>query len=185
MNATTRILLGASGALLSISGAAATLSAQQTLEPVRVTANAAADRLHDEAMALPTETRYANKAAKLHERSAALRDESDPQAATCLRSAAFLRYYAGGRRASADLMEKAAERSANIGDVAKAADAYVDAAYIAQELKQGERARELARHAELLANSPLITDVQRASIRARIGEPAMVALLAPVTAGGR
>src|SRR5689334_8320618 len=46
MKATTRILLGASGALLSISGAAATLSAQQTLEPVRVTANAAADKLH-------------------------------------------------------------------------------------------------------------------------------------------
>jgi hypothetical protein len=184
MNATTRILLGASGALLSISGAAATLSAQQTLEPVHVTANARADSFHDQAMALPTETRFATKAARLHERSAELRDESDPMAASCLRTAAFLRYYAGGRRASADLMEKAAERAAGIGDVGRAADSYVDAAYIAQELKEGDRARTLARKAELLANSPLITDVQRASIRARIGEPAMVALLAPAAEPG-
>jgi len=177
MKATTRIFLGASGALLSISGAAATLPAQQTLEPVRVTANAAADKLHDEAMAMPTETRLANKMAKLHERSAALRDEGDPQAATCLRSAAFLRYYSGGRQASANLMERAAERSANIGDVARAADSYVDAAYIAQELKEVDRARAFAHKAVLLANSPLLTDTQRASIRSRIGEPAMVALL--------
>ena len=185
MNATTRILLGASGALLSIAGAAATLSAQQTLDPVRVTANAAADRFHDEAMAMPTETRLANNAAKLHERSAELRDASDPQAASCLRTAAFLRYYAGGRRASADLMEKAAERAAEIGDVARAADSYVDAAYIAQELRESDRARSFARRAELLANSPLISETQRASIRARIGEPAMVALLAPAEVGAR
>jgi hypothetical protein len=178
MNATTRILLGASSALLSISGAAATLSAQQTLDPVRVTANARADKFHDEAMAMPTETRLANKAAKLHERSAELRDESDPMAASCLRTAAFLRYYAGGRRAGADLMEKSAERAMGIGDVARAADAYIDAAYIAQELKEGDRARSLAHRAELLANSPLITDVQRASIRARISGPTgVVAML--------
>jgi hypothetical protein len=178
MKATTRILLGASGALLSISGAAATLSAQQTLEPVHVTANARADLFHDQAMALPTETRLANKAAKLHERSAELRDESDPMAASCLRTAAFLRYYAGGRRASADLMEKAAERAAGIGDVARAADSYIDAAYIAQELREGTRARELAHRAELLASSPLLTDAQRASIRARISGPTgVVAML--------
>ena len=177
MKATTRILLGASGALLSITGAAATLSAQQTLDPVHVTANARADSFHDDAMALPTETRFATKAAKLHERSAELRDESDPMAATCLRTAAFLRYYAGGRRASADLMEKAAERAAGIGNVALAADSYIDAAYIAQELREGSRARELAHRAELLANSPLISEVQRASIRSRISGPSAVAML--------
>ena len=177
MNATTRILLRASGALLTISGAAAVLPAQQTLDPVRVTANARADKFHDEALALPTETRLALKAAKLHERSAALRDESDPQAATCLRSAAFLRYYAGSRRASADLMEKAADRAAGIGDVARAADSYIDAAYIAQELKDVSRARELAHRAELLSNSPLITDVQRAALRARITGPGVVAMM--------
>lgn len=177
MNATTRILLGATGALLSISGAAATLPAQQTLEPVHVTVNARADRFHEQAMALPTETRFANKAAKLHERSAELRDESDPMAASCLRTAAFLRYYAGGRRASADLMEKAAERAAEIGDVARAADSYVDAAYIAQELKEGDRARAFAHRAELLANSPLITETQRAAIRARISGAGTVAML--------
>lgn len=179
MNATTRILLGAGGALLTLSSTTAVLTAQHALEPVHVTASATAraDRLHEAAMALPTETRFAAKAAKLHEQSAELRGEGDPEAVNCLRSAAFLRYYAGSRRTSADLMERAAARAANIGDVARAADAYIDAAYIAQELRDGGRARDLARRAQLLANSPLISDVQRAALRARISAPSMVAMV--------
>ena len=179
MKATTRILISASGAVLALSGAATVLPAQQTLEPVHVTASstARADRLHEKAMSLPTEFRYAGKAAKLHEQSAGLRSEDDPQAVGCLRSAAFLRYYSGNRRAGGDLMERAANRAASIGDVARAADSYIDAAYISQELRDPDHARELARRAQLLSASPLLTDVQRAALRARIEGPSVVAIL--------
>jgi hypothetical protein len=170
MKTTTRILLSASGALLALSGASAAALAQHTLAPVHVTASATAraDKLHDQAMNLPTETRYAKKAARLHEESAELRAVDDAQAVGCLRTAAFLRYYAGDRRAGVNLMERAATRAADLGDVARAADAYIDAAYIAQEVKDNARARELGRRAQLLTNSPLLSDAQRLALRNRL-----------------
>jgi len=169
---TRRTLLRAAGALLTLSSAPAAVLAQQTLDPVHVTATPTqqADALHEQALALPTETRFAKRAARMHERSAALRAEGDTKTAECLRTAGYLRYYSGDRRAGANLLAQAAERSAETGDVVRAANAFIDAAIIAGELSDTRRAIDLRTRAELLATSPLISDADRTALRARFAQ---------------
>lgn len=174
MHASTRHLLTLGTSLLTITAAAAATPAvalaQGTLQPVRVTAEgeARADRLRIEAEALPTKLDQFSKAARLYEQSAAARTSGDTATATCLRTAAFLRYYSGDSRAGSALMEKAARNAIEFGDVAGAANAYIDAAIIAVDAQQGGRALDLGRRAELLAKSPALTDAQRDALSGRM-----------------
>lgn len=171
MHTTARHLLSIGGLLLSTAAVPAAASAQSsTLQPVRVTAEAVsrADRLRIEAEALPTRVDQFSKAAKLLERSARAREQGDTATPTLLRTAAFLRYYSGDIGASTKLMEKAAQRSVEHGDVVNAATAYIDAAIIAAEDAQPSRALDLGRRAEQLAASPALTDAQRDALRGRM-----------------
>jgi hypothetical protein len=165
----TRDYLFAGGILLAVAAAPVVASAQQTLAPVRVTANIAyADRLASEADSLSRILSHFKKAAKLYEMSAAARPAGDMKAFTYLRSAAFLRYDAGDKRGSLSLMEQSAQRAADLGDVISAANAYIDAAIIAGELKQAPRAQDLSRRAALLAKSPLLDVAQRSALLGRM-----------------
>ena len=165
----TRNYLLAGGMLVAIAAAPLTASAQQSLAPVRVTANLAnADRLASEADSLAKMLTHFKKAARLYEASAAARPVGDAKAFTHLRAAAFLRYDSGDKRGSLALMEQAAERAANLGDVIAAANAYIDAALIAGELRQGSRAQDDSRRAALLAKSPLLDGAQRNALLARM-----------------
>jgi len=170
MHSSARQLLTLSSTLLALAALPAAARAQATLKPVRVTAQGVsrADRLRIEAEVLPTRLDQFSKAARLYEQSAAAREAGDTATTTCLRTAAFLRYYTGNTRASTDLMEKAAQRSTEQGDVAGAATSYIDAAILAVEAQQGARALDLGRRAEQLAASPLLTDAQRDALRTRM-----------------
>ncbi len=172
MPATTRILLCAGSALLAIAATSAPAAAQARLDAVRVTtpAPSKADRLHAAAEALPTETRFWKKAARLHEESATRRAATDPMSVSCLRTAAFLRFYAGEPRTAVELMEQAATRASEMGDVVTAANSYVDAAFIAQGLHQADRTAALRERAERLSHSPLLEEAQRESIRTRLAQ---------------
>jgi hypothetical protein len=165
----TRNFLFAGATLFAIAAAPAAASAQQTLAPVRVTANIArADRLASEADSLSRMLNEFKRAAKLYEMSAAARPAGDMKAFTHLRAAAFLRYDAGDKRAGLGLMEQAALRAADLGDVIAAANSYIDAAIIAGELKQGTRAQDLSRRAALLTKSPLLDGAQRSALLVRM-----------------
>jgi hypothetical protein len=170
MQATVRSLLGAGAAALALIAAPSAAAAQQPLplDPVRVTATSRAEQLEAEAAALPTMTKEFRKAAGLYERAADARSKEDAERATNLRRAAYLRYYAGDTRAGGHLMERAAQHSAAIGDVALAANAYIDAALIANERAEIDRALDLGGKAELLVNSPLLDETQRAALLGRI-----------------
>jgi hypothetical protein len=165
----TRNNLFAGAVLFAIAAAPIAASAQQTLTPVRVTANVAyADRLAVEADSLSRMLTTARKAAKLYEMSAEHRPVGDAKGYASLRAAAFLRYHAGEKSRSLGLMERAAQGAAEQGDVIAAANCYIDAAIIAGELKQGVRAQELSRHAALLAKSPLLDGAQRTALLVRM-----------------
>ena len=166
MNA--RDLFRVGGAALALCVAPAAASAQQTLDPVRVTALSRAEQLEMEADALPTEVREFKKAAKLFEQAAAARAETDVEKATSLRKAAYFRYYSGDTRASGRLMEKAGEQSVAQGDIASAANAFIDAALIANERTEIDRALALGRRAETLVRSPQLDETQRARLMGRI-----------------
>ena len=165
----TRNFLLAGGALFAIAAAPIAVSAQQTLAPVRVTASVEhADRLAAEAESLATMLTHFKKAAKLYELSAEARSPGDIKGFTNLRAAAFLRYDAGEKRQGLGLMERAAQRAIDLGDVINAANAYIDAAIIAGELRDGSRARELGRRAALLTKSPLLDSAQRTALLIRM-----------------
>ena len=60
------------------------------------------------------------------------------------------------------------DRAIRLGDVMIAAHAYIDAAVIASELRQGSRAIELSERAVLLAKSPLLSADQRSALLERM-----------------
>ena len=164
-----RNFLMAGGMLLAVAAAPNAASAQQKLPPVRVTASLEyADGLMLRAESLSTKLSHFKEAADLFERSADVRTPGDARAVTCLRSAATLRYNSGNKRKGLGLMEKAGDRAISLGDVVSAANSFIDAAVIASELRQGERARELGERAALLTKSPLLTDEQRSALEYRM-----------------
>ena len=164
-----RNFLMAGGMLLAVAAAPVAASAQQKLPPVRVTATLAhAEALMLRAESLSTQLSHFKQAAELYEQSAEMRTASDPRAVSCLRSAATLRYNSGNKRKGLGLMEKAADRAIRLGDVVSAANAYIDAAVIASELRQGDRARDLGERAVLLAKSPLLSEEQRGALMYRM-----------------
>ena len=179
MFTTRRTLALAAGTLSIALGLPTAAAAQRRLEPVRVTAEALAraDSYHDKATALDGSLGAYKKIAHLHERSAELREVTDPKVFECTRTAALLRYYAGDRRRGADGLERAATLAADRGDVLNAANAFVDAAIVARELRQPSRMAALVERAELLASSPLLSDNQRLMLRDRLGRGGEVAAL--------
>lgn len=145
--------------------------AQQPLDPVRVTAasTARADSLFARAARREIQSiRDFRKVAAMYEKSAELREVGDEKRFEALQMAARLRYGSGERRQAADDMEQAAQEAAARGDVVNAADSYIDAAHLAVELRERERALKFVRTAELLTRSPLLSEQQRAAVQTRI-----------------
>jgi len=179
MNSHMRNVLMAGGMLLAVAAAPVSATAQQKLPPVRVTASTEyADKLAFKAESLSMNISHFKRAAELFEQSAGARGPGDSRAVTCLRSAAALRYHSGDRAKGLGLMEKAGDRAIRLGDVVIAANAYIDAALIANELRQGARALDLSQRAALLAKSPLLDETQRSALLDRMSGWTAVAQVA-------
>ena len=129
---------------------------------------ATAERLEQRAAELYAQPRRAEEAARLQQRSALLRDADDPRAIASLEMAARLLAYANRPTDARRIMEQAAERALAMGDVVRAADAYLDAAAIAQEQHSQAQVNRLGRKALLLASSPVLKPAERAGIVDRI-----------------
>ena len=153
------------GVVLATLGLPAAASAQYQLPTL--TSSARADSLHDAAVALVAAHRWTD-AARLHRRSAELRDADDQLGFRCLKEAAALDYASGNRSAARSDMAAAAAHALARGDLRTAALAYVDAAWIAQEQKNTKQVWELGHRAEMLADSPLLASADRAAILKRI-----------------
>ena len=171
-----RVLRTAAACAVALPAAASAQQRSPTpLDPVHVTARATrADQLDARAAAYEQadDSRRWGKAARLRERAAALRPAADPGGFTSLRAAAFSRHALGQRVAAGYLMERAGDQAMARGDVFNAADAYVDAAYIAAELRDPERVREFVGKGTLLMGSPLLSPPQRESLRGRVAQAA-------------
>jgi hypothetical protein len=167
------------GLLLAGGLAPSPAAAQQPMSPTVVTASHEAHALHERAEALRLGTirrNDAKRAAKLHLRAAELRGEEHADSYSCLWSAANLFYAAGSPSKAGEVMERAATQAATRGDVVNAANAYLDASFLASERQQPGKAVELARRADALTTSPLLSATQRATLRARITRASEVAV---------
>src|SRR5688572_21709400 len=150
-------------AVVNVSG----VDAQKTTVP--------ANQLRASAEALYSQPKKAREAASLHEREATARAESDPLVVDALQRAAQLHAFAGDRVRARTVMRRAAEHALRQGDVLKSAHAYLDAAFFALEDGDVGRAFGLAKQADLLALSPLISTADRLAIVRRI-DPARAQL---------
>jgi hypothetical protein len=157
--------LAVASALLATLGLPAAASAQYQLPTL--TSSAKADSLHEAALALTAKHRYGD-AARLHRRSAELRDPDDPLGYRCLKDAAALVYATGDRSSARADMAAAASQALARGELRAAADAYLDAAWIAQEQKNVKQVWENGHRAEMLADSPLLGVADRIAIMKRI-----------------
>jgi hypothetical protein len=144
----------------------ASAAAQYWLPPLTVVAKA--DSLHTAARILAQTSHRWRDAARLHQQSAALRPLEDPLGFRCLSEAAQLSYAGGDRSGARTDMARAAAQALTRGDLEKAAHAYLDAAWIAQEQGKSRQVWELGRRAEILAASPLLNDAQRSLLFRRI-----------------
>ena len=108
------------------------------------------------------------RAADLYRQAAELRDAGDPVAISNLKTAARLEFYNGSERQALRDLEYAAQRALAIGDVVTAANAFVDAAWVAGSDGHGQEARALVERAQLLALSPLISSEDRSEIENRL-----------------
>ena len=106
-------------------------------------------------------------AASLLRRAAALRPSGDPVAVEDLLQAARLSFYRGDEGHAVRDFEAAGQRALAIGDVIVAANAFADAAWVAESDGRNARALDLVSRARLLANSPLIPDDARDQLRNR------------------
>jgi hypothetical protein len=157
--------LSIAGVLLATLGLPAAASAQYQLPTL--TSTARADSLHEAAVALVAAHRWGD-AARLHRRSAQLRDADDPLGFRCLKDAAALEYATGDRSSARTDMAAAAGQALARGELREAALAYLDAAWIAQEQKNPRQVWELGHRAEMLADSPLLAAADREAILRRI-----------------
>lgn len=114
------------------------------------------------------EASRADRAADLYQRAAELRSDADPRKVENLQMAARLSFHAGEGRRAMEMQAAAALLATRQGDVIQASHAWLDAAWVAAEVGEPQRAKEYMVEARLLATSPLLAESDRNAIRARI-----------------
>jgi hypothetical protein len=110
------------------------------------------------------------RAGRLFQQAAASRAVDDRQALESLRMAGLVTYYGKDLRRSRSIMVERAERALRLGEVDQAANAYIDAAFLAVELRDGGAALAFAENARMLADSPFLSAGQRNNLAHRLGE---------------
>ncbi|HEX6306541.1 MAG TPA: hypothetical protein VFZ69_00060 [Longimicrobiales bacterium] len=164
-------LVAAAAAVLGGAAPAAAVQVGEIAALVPATPPTDPDRaaaLRREAQELFSQPKQWKKAVRLLEQSASLRAANDAAAYDCLMYAGRIRAALGDMRNARVDFEKAAAHALARGAVVDAANAYIDAAHTAVALKDGAGARELVDSASLLAASPLLTEMDRNRLRARL-----------------
>lgn len=175
-------------AVLAILAIPAAVTGQQALSPVQIEArrasqaNERADLLEARAEQLRASPRWYLDAARLYRRAALLRG-TDARAVGNFRSAAWMYSAVGNNGLASQLMEKAAERAAAVGGVEDAANAYIDAAFLAVASSRQDKVPAILGRMHAVLSSPLLPETRRTSILQRIGEHSEVAKLDSVVRG--
>jgi hypothetical protein len=133
------------------------------------TNDAEADKLERRAQELFDEPpRYA-EAGRMYERAAGLRRRGDSRMVDALFSASRLYYHARMHGESIEVLKRAAEEALASGDVYRAAESLIDAAWVLAAIDRREEAIPIKARAELLTTSPLFRDHERLHLRTRLG----------------
>lgn len=110
-----------------------------------------------------------SRAASLFRRAAGLRPAGDEVAVKDLLRAGRIAFYEGNERQSMRDFEAAGERALSRGDVIVAANAFADAAWVAEVDGNPVKAKEFLARAQVLTISPLLGENARDLLRTRWG----------------
>ena len=159
--------------LIALVLAFASASAGQTARPPAPVAESSvrAGELLARAEQVQSDRSRLVEAARLYQRGARLLPADDARVPETLRTAARLLFYAGRTVDARAQMESAAGVAFDQGDVFQAAQAYIDATFIALQLREFGNARRLIDRAVIVATSERLTDEQRSQILHRIAQP--------------
>ena len=129
--------------------------------------------LHQQAIDLYEFPEHWGEAADLHRQAAESLTKNDAGQFFGYSRAALLYFYAGELSAARRSMEDAAQVARATGDMLTAANAFVDAAFIAVAEDYDGKQREFVGEARELIESPVLSEEDRAAVLARIeGAPA-------------
>lgn len=109
------------------------------------------------------------EASRMYRQAAEIRGDQ-PEAAHSLMMAGALAYYVGSKGQAITDLTQAGELALAWGDVVTAAQAFLDASWVAAKEGRERDALELGRRAERLSASPLIQRQERGAILGRIGD---------------
>jgi hypothetical protein len=152
-------------------GASTQAHAQDAFVSLAVTAQpAAAARMEQQARDLLVTGRGWERAADLYLRAAALRGPGDLESAGNLRLAGYVEFYRGRPKAAVASLTQAGEAFLALGDVERAAQAFIDGAWVAAQAKMPIDARALGERGRLLTQSPLLAAENRTALVRRLGE---------------
>lgn len=126
--------------------------------------------LLNEADAIQSRREFPRKA-KLYEDAAGLFPKGTKDGEAALRSAAALHYHLGHHRRAQQLLERAGDQATYRGDVAAAADAYINAVFVALQREVYGDARRLIEQTRVLAAAPTLSESERAAILRRLSQP--------------
>jgi hypothetical protein len=127
-----------------------------------------AARLEADALSLSESPSDLGKAADLFRQASALRPAGDPTAIKDLIQAARFSFYAGKRDRALKDFAAAAETALRFGDVLAAAESFLDAAWVAQQVSDGAQALRYAGRARELSASPMLREDDRARLLSRL-----------------
>jgi hypothetical protein len=133
---------------------------------------AAAAEMEQQADDLLVAGRGWERAAGLYRRAAELRGTGDLKSADNLRLAGYLQYYRGRPKAAVVSLTQAGDAFLALGDVERAAAAFIDGAWVASEADMPIEARDLRQRGLLLTRSPLLRGAARTELVRRLGEAA-------------
>jgi hypothetical protein len=157
----------------ALAGTSTPVQAQDAFASLDVpTRPAAAAEMEQRADDLLVAGRGWEQAAGLYRRAAELRGPDDLQSADNLRLAGYLQFYRGRAKAAVASLTEAGEAFLALGDVEQAADAFIDGAWVANEVDMPVEAQELSERGRLLTRSPLLRVEERTALVRRLGEAA-------------
>ncbi|MGE0160239.1 MAG: hypothetical protein AB7T31_12585 [Gemmatimonadales bacterium] len=133
---------------------------------------AAAVEMEQQADDLLVAGRGWERAAGLYRRAAELRGSDDVKSADNLRMAGYLQFYRGRPKAAVLTLMQAGEAFLALGDVERAAEAFIDGAWVATRADMPVEARDLRERGRLLTRSPLLQVEDRTALVRRLGETA-------------
>jgi hypothetical protein len=160
--------------LAALAGAPTQARAQQRAQGAFVspdvpTGPPAAQELERRATVLLSAGHDWDQAAGLFRRAAELRGGGDLESADNLRLAGYLEFYRGRSKAAVTSLTRAGETFLALGDVERAAQVFIDAAWVAVQAKMPLDARSLSERGRLLTQSPLLGAANRTALVRRLG----------------